>query len=245
MEAARTVYTPLQNRAALRAHRPTRCSHAWRSDSYTRDPEDRFTPRERGRRPCFDASLHTPAAHDRTGGPVLNTNLADPSYPTRRSFLADAGALGALVLAGCTAKNERECGSAAAASAGSAAVASTGPATGTPGHDDDGDSSRLGSPGRRALPRLRRREDSTFQSAQELSSALTSGDIDAMAMTDPQVSASLTAGGTPVRLKWIVLGATPEQGRFGIMVGPTRLSRRRKTCAAHPSAWAPTPFPST
>lgn len=150
----------------------------------------------------------------------MNTNLADPSYPTRRSFLAGAGALGALVLAGCTAKNERDRGSAAAASAGSAAVASTGPAT-----------VRLGTmmtedflPGWVAqadvlFPGSVDVKISTFQSAQELSSALTSGDID-MAMTDPQVSASLTAGGTPVRLKWIALGATPEQGRFGIMVGP-------------------------
>ena len=59
----------------------------------------------------------------------------------------------------------------------------------------------------------------TFQSAQELAAAMTSGDID-LAMTDPQVSAVLTAGGTPVHLAWITLGATPDQGRFGIQVGP-------------------------
>lgn len=59
----------------------------------------------------------------------------------------------------------------------------------------------------------------TFQSAQELSAALTAGEID-LAMTDPQVSASLTAGGTEMRLLWIALGATPTQGRFGIQVGP-------------------------
>ena len=59
----------------------------------------------------------------------------------------------------------------------------------------------------------------TFQSAQELSLAITSGDID-LAMTDPQVSATLAQGGTPVRLLWIALGATPKEGRFGIQVGP-------------------------
>jgi NitT/TauT family transport system substrate-binding protein len=54
-----------------------------------------------------------------------------------------------------------------------------------------------------------------FQSAQELSTAVASGEID-MAMTDPMVSAALTAGGTDVRMPWITLGATPDQGRFGI-----------------------------
>jgi NitT/TauT family transport system substrate-binding protein len=58
-----------------------------------------------------------------------------------------------------------------------------------------------------------------FQSAQELSTAVTSGAVD-FAMTDPMVAASLTAGGTPVTLEWVTLGATPEQGRFGIMTSP-------------------------
>lgn len=59
----------------------------------------------------------------------------------------------------------------------------------------------------------------SFQSAQELSLAISAGEID-LAMTDPQVAASLTSGGTPMQLCWIALGATPEQGRFGIQVGP-------------------------
>lgn len=59
----------------------------------------------------------------------------------------------------------------------------------------------------------------SFQSAQELSLALSASEID-LAMTDPQVAASLTSGGTPMRLCWVALGATPEQGRFGIQVGP-------------------------
>ncbi len=59
----------------------------------------------------------------------------------------------------------------------------------------------------------------TFQSAQELSTAFAAGEIDG-AMTDAQVSAALTASGTSVNLSWVTLGATPEQGRFGIMTCP-------------------------
>lgn len=54
-----------------------------------------------------------------------------------------------------------------------------------------------------------------FQSAQELIAAVSAGQID-MAMTDPMVSASLTVGGTPIVMQWVTLGATPDQGRFGI-----------------------------
>ncbi|NLG10420.1 MAG: ABC transporter substrate-binding protein [Coriobacteriaceae bacterium] len=59
----------------------------------------------------------------------------------------------------------------------------------------------------------------TFQSAQELTVAITSGEVD-MAMTDPMVAASLVAGGTDVSLEWVTLGATANQGRFGIMTSP-------------------------
>ena len=59
----------------------------------------------------------------------------------------------------------------------------------------------------------------TFQSAQELSTAFAAGEIDG-AMTDAQVSAALAASGTPVNLAWVTLGATPDQGRFGIMTCP-------------------------
>lgn len=55
-----------------------------------------------------------------------------------------------------------------------------------------------------------------FQSAQELTVALTSGEV-VFAMTDPMVSASLVAAGTDVTMEWVTLGATAEQGRFGIM----------------------------
>ena len=58
-----------------------------------------------------------------------------------------------------------------------------------------------------------------FQSATELIAGISSGEVD-MAMTDPMVAASLFASGTDIRIEWITLGTTAEQGRFGIMVGP-------------------------
>lgn len=136
-------------------------------------------------------------------------------YPTRRGFLAGAGALGAMMLAGCANKGAVP-GSAAGSGAGTGANART---------------VRMGTmmtedflPGwvaakERMFPASVNVEVTEFQSAQELSAAMTAGEID-MAMTDPQVSASLTAGGTPVRMRWIALGSTPQQGIFGIMVGP-------------------------
>lgn len=59
----------------------------------------------------------------------------------------------------------------------------------------------------------------TFQSAQELSTAFAAGEIDG-AMTDIMVSASLVASGVGLSLAWVTLGATPEQGRFGIQTSP-------------------------
>jgi NitT/TauT family transport system substrate-binding protein len=59
----------------------------------------------------------------------------------------------------------------------------------------------------------------TFQSAQELSTAVTSGTVQ-LAMTDPMVAASLAAGGTDVTLEWVTLGENAKQGRFGIMTSP-------------------------
>lgn len=55
-----------------------------------------------------------------------------------------------------------------------------------------------------------------FQSATELIAGVTSGSVD-YAMTDPMVTASMFASGTDVQVKWITLGATAAQGRFGIM----------------------------
>lgn len=135
---------------------------------------------------------------------------------SRRGFLASAGIAGCLALAGCAAAPGD---GSAQGSAGSSAPAA-GPRTvkiGTMMTEDflpGWVAERDGLFGSDTVVAIE-----TFQSAQELTAALTAGAID-MAMTDPQVSASITAGGTPVELCWIALGATPSQGRFGIQVGP-------------------------
>ena len=59
----------------------------------------------------------------------------------------------------------------------------------------------------------------TFQSAQELSTAVVSGAVD-IAMTDIMVSATLAAAGTPVTMEWVTLGVSAQQGRMGIMTSP-------------------------
>ena len=59
----------------------------------------------------------------------------------------------------------------------------------------------------------------TFQSATELIAGVASKEVD-LAMTDIMVAASMVASGVDIKLKWVTLGATADQGRFGIMVGP-------------------------
>lgn len=56
----------------------------------------------------------------------------------------------------------------------------------------------------------------TFDSAQALSAAIASGDVD-MAMTDIMRAAKLTESGTAVTLEWITLGETSKEGRFGVL----------------------------
>lgn len=58
-----------------------------------------------------------------------------------------------------------------------------------------------------------------FQSAQERDAALTAGAIDGF-MGDLIAAATLRAGGVPVKVATIMLGATPAEGRFGIAVKP-------------------------
>ena len=58
-----------------------------------------------------------------------------------------------------------------------------------------------------------------FQSATELISGISSGEVD-LAMTDIMVTASIFASGVDVRMQWVTLGTSADQGRFGIMVGP-------------------------
>jgi NitT/TauT family transport system substrate-binding protein len=57
----------------------------------------------------------------------------------------------------------------------------------------------------------------TFASAQERDAALVAGKIDGF-MGDVLAAASLTDKGTPVKIVTIMLGATANQGRFGIVV---------------------------
>jgi NitT/TauT family transport system substrate-binding protein len=58
-----------------------------------------------------------------------------------------------------------------------------------------------------------------FQSAQERDAALTAGAVDGF-MGDLIAATSLRAGGVPVKVATIMLGATPAEGRFGIAVKP-------------------------
>ncbi len=58
-----------------------------------------------------------------------------------------------------------------------------------------------------------------FQSATELIAGVASGEVN-MAMTDIMVTASMFASGVDVQMQWVTLGDAPDQGRFGIMVGP-------------------------
>jgi NitT/TauT family transport system substrate-binding protein len=62
-------------------------------------------------------------------------------------------------------------------------------------------------------------EITTFQAAQERDAAFASGAIDAY-MGDIMASAALEAGGSPVSMVTVMLGATPAEGRFGIVAKP-------------------------
>lgn len=59
----------------------------------------------------------------------------------------------------------------------------------------------------------------TFQAAQERDAAMVAGEIDAF-MGDIIAAAQLQAAGTPVTIATVMLGATPEEGRFGIVAAP-------------------------
>lgn len=59
----------------------------------------------------------------------------------------------------------------------------------------------------------------TFQAAQERDIALVAGEIDAF-MGDIIAAAQLEAAGTPVTIGTVMIGATSEDGRFGIVGAP-------------------------
>ncbi len=59
----------------------------------------------------------------------------------------------------------------------------------------------------------------TFQAAQERDAAFVAGEIDAF-MGDIIAAATLEAGGAPTTIATVMLGATPAEGRFGIVAAP-------------------------
>lgn len=73
----------------------------------------------------------------------------------------------------------------------------------------------------------------TFQSATELIAGVASGEVD-LAMTDIMVTASMFASGIDVQMQWVTLGATADQGRFGIMAGPDSPVRTLQDLAGVP-----------
>lgn len=75
----------------------------------------------------------------------------------------------------------------------------------------------------------------TFQAAQERDAAFASGAIDAY-MGDIINSAALEAGGSPVSLVTVMLGATPAEGRFGIVAKPGSKAKTLADLAGVPVA---------
>jgi NitT/TauT family transport system substrate-binding protein len=59
----------------------------------------------------------------------------------------------------------------------------------------------------------------TFQAAQERDAAFVAGEIDAF-MGDIIAAAQLESAGAPVTIATVMLGATPAEGRFGIVAAP-------------------------
>lgn len=142
----------------------------------------------------------------------MNETSVSLPQPTRRGFITAAGAGACLLMMGCTPK-----GAGSGSASGSSSAGPRNVRFGTTVCED-------------FLPAwVAQRDDlfpadvvvdiETYKNGAELSEALAGDEID-MAMTDPQACATVAENGTPIRMCWIALGADPEQGRFGIMVGP-------------------------
>lgn len=138
---------------------------------------------------------------------------------SRRAFITGAGALSLAALAGCGSSDPSTSASSPSATSASASAGASAPVkVGTLATED-------------ILPFWVAQEEGLFeqegldvevvqfQSATELIAGIGSGEVD-MAMTDIMVAASVFAGGTDLRLEWVTLGESADQGRFGIMVGP-------------------------
>ena len=154
---------------------------------------------------------------------------------TRRVFVAASCAAGAALLAGCSGGSQE---AQAGASSGSASA----------GQDAalQGPGLRVGTlPTEDLLPLWVAAEEGLydpaglsveivpFQSATELIAGVASGEVD-LAMTDIMVSASMFASGVDVRMQWVTLGTSPDQGRFGIMTGPDSPIARLEDLAGMP-----------
>ncbi len=142
---------------------------------------------------------------------------------TRRTFLGTTGLIGMAALAGCasggsTGSSSKAAGSASASASASGSGNVVNFTIGTLATED-------------ILPMWVAQAENLFaqydlqveivpfQSATELTAGVGSGDVD-LAMTDIMVTSSMFANGFDVQMEWVTLGTTPEQGRFGIMVGP-------------------------
>lgn len=78
-------------------------------------------------------------------------------------------------------------------------------------------------------------EITTFQAAQERDAAFASGAIDAY-MGDIIASAALEAGGAPVSIATVMLGATAKEGRFAIVAKPGSTAKTAADLAGVPIA---------
>lgn len=156
------------------------------------------------------------------------------SYFTRRNFMLMSGLAGMSLLAGCAGGAQQ--GSAGGENAASASPTTAGAeASATASADSAANNARtitIGTlPTEDILPFWVADEEDLFsahgltveivpfQAATELIAGVSSGEVD-LAMTDIMVTASMVASGTDVSMQWVTLGATPDQGRFGIMTGP-------------------------
>ncbi len=143
----------------------------------------------------------------------------------RRAFLGATGLFGAALLAGCSG-GQGPSGTASASTSASASSEASGASAAATA------SFTVGTLATEDLLPLWVAQDAglfdgsgvqveivPFQSATELIAGVASGEVD-LAMTDIMVTASMFASGIDVQMQWVTLGATADQGRFGIMVGP-------------------------
>lgn len=155
------------------------------------------------------------------------------AYMNRRAFLGTVGAAGLALLAGCSnATGSSSASSGSAAADNPASQAASAPSSAATSTSMTGRTLTVGTLATEdILPLwvaqtegLLQKHDLDvqivpFQSATELISGVSSGEVD-LAMTDIMVTASMVASGVDVQMQWVTLGVDASQGRFGIMAGP-------------------------